>query len=118
MSKKVVGLYWYCGFAKRICFMPMEHKVPRTRKLAEYFLAEVCRQVGERVEDTTAGLAIMVQTQLSWDMMEEHTLSDGMKYLTGFMRKECVRRSSSKVGIVDRVNNLGAMAWDIAPKLL
>ena len=82
MSKKVVGLYWYCGFAKRICFMSMEHKVPRTQKLAEYFLAEVCRQVGKRVEDTTAGLALMVQTQLSWDTMEEHTLSDGTKYLT------------------------------------
>ena len=36
---------------------------------------------------------------------------DGMKYLTGFMRKECVRKRSSKVGIADRVNNLGAMAW-------
>ena len=82
MSKKVAGLYWYCGFAKRICFMPMQHKVPRTQKLAEYFLAEVCRQVGKRVEDTTAGTALMVQTQLSWDVMEEHTLPDGMKYLT------------------------------------
>ena len=40
-----------------------------------------------------------------------------MKYLTGFMRKECVRRSSSKVGIADRVNNLGAMAWDVALEL-
>ena len=40
-----------------------------------------------------------------------------MKYLTGFMRKECVRRRSSKVGIADRVNNLGAMAWDVAPEL-
>ena len=40
-----------------------------------------------------------------------------MKYLTGFMRKECVIRSSRKVGIADRVNNLGAMAWDVAPEL-
>ena len=39
------------------------------------------------------------------------------KYLTGFMRKECVRKRSSKVGIADRVNNLGAMAWDVAPEL-
>lgn len=82
MAKKTIGLYWYCGFAKRICFMPMEHKVPRTQELAGYFLAEVCKQLGKRVEDTTAGTAIMVQTQLSWDTMEEHTLSDGTKYLT------------------------------------
>ena len=81
MMKKIC-LYWYCGFAKRICFMPMEHKVPRTLKLAEYFLGEVCKQLRKRVEDMTAGTAIMVQTQLSWDVMEEHTLSDGMKYLT------------------------------------
>lgn len=40
-----------------------------------------------------------------------------MKYLTGFMRKECVRRSSSKVGIADRVNNLGAMVDAIALEL-
>lgn len=33
------------------------------------------------------------------------------------MRKECERRSSSEVGIVDRVNDLGAMAWAVAPKL-
>ena len=33
------------------------------------------------------------------------------------MRKECEVRSSSKVGIADRVNNLGAMAWDVAPEL-
>lgn len=33
------------------------------------------------------------------------------------MRKECERRSSYKVGIVDRVNNLGAMAWAVAPEL-
>lgn len=41
-----------------------------------------------------------------------------MQCLTGFMRKECVRRSLSKVGIADRVNNLGAMACAVAPKLL
>ena len=40
-----------------------------------------------------------------------------MKCLTGFMRKGCKVRSSSKVGIADRVNNLGAMAWDVAPEL-
>ena len=40
-----------------------------------------------------------------------------MKCLTGFMRKECERRRSSEVGIVDRVNDLGAMAWAVAPKL-
>lgn len=40
-----------------------------------------------------------------------------MKCLTGFMRKECERRSSSEVGIVDRVNGLGAMAWAVAPEL-
>ncbi len=34
------------------------------------------------------------------------------------MRKECGRRSSSEVGIVDRVNDLGAMAWAVAPELL
>ena len=28
-----------------------------------------------------------------------------------------MRRSSSKVGIVDRVNGLGAMAWAVAPEL-
>lgn len=35
------------------------------------------------------------------------------------MRKECERRSSYKVGIVDKGNNLGAMAmaWAVAPKL-
>lgn len=33
------------------------------------------------------------------------------------MRKECVRRSSSEIGIVDRVNDLGAMAWAVAPEL-
>lgn len=33
------------------------------------------------------------------------------------MRKECERRSSYKVGIVDRVNDLGAMVWAVAPKL-
>ena len=33
------------------------------------------------------------------------------------MRKECERRSSSEVGIVDRVNGLGAMAWAVAPEL-
>ena len=33
------------------------------------------------------------------------------------MRKECGRRSSSEVGIVDRVNDLGAMAWAVAPEL-
>lgn len=33
------------------------------------------------------------------------------------MRKECERRSSSEVGIVDRVNGLGARAWAIALKL-
>lgn len=64
--------------------MPLEKKVPRTRKLAEYYIAEVCRQVGKRVEDTVAGTAIMVQTQLSWDVMEEHTLPSGKKYLTFF----------------------------------
>ena len=40
-----------------------------------------------------------------------------MKCLTGFMRKECERRSSNEVGIVDRVNDLGAMAWAVAPEL-
>lgn len=33
------------------------------------------------------------------------------------MRKECERRSSSEVGIVDKVNDVGAMAWAVAPKL-
>lgn len=28
-----------------------------------------------------------------------------------------MRRSSGKVGIADRVNNLGAMVWDVAPEL-
>lgn len=40
-----------------------------------------------------------------------------MKCLTGFMRKECERRSLYKVRIVDRVNGLGAMARAVAPKL-
>ena len=33
------------------------------------------------------------------------------------MRKECEIRSSSEVGIVGKGNNLGAMAWAVAPKL-
>lgn len=33
------------------------------------------------------------------------------------MGKECERRSSSEVGIVDKGNNLGAVAWAVAPKL-
>ena len=33
------------------------------------------------------------------------------------MRKECERRRSSEIGIVDRVNDLGAMAWAVAPEL-
>lgn len=33
------------------------------------------------------------------------------------MRKECERRSSSEVGIVDSFNDLGAMAWVVAPEL-
>ena len=33
------------------------------------------------------------------------------------MRKECERRRSSEVGIVDRVNGLGARAWAVAPEL-
>ena len=33
------------------------------------------------------------------------------------MRKGCERRRSSIIGIADRVNNLGAMAWDVAPEL-
>ena len=39
-----------------------------------------------------------------------------MKYLTGFMRKECERRRSSKIGIGDRFNDLGAMAYAVAPE--
>lgn len=34
------------------------------------------------------------------------------------MRKECERRRLSEVGIVDKGNDLGAMAWAVAPKLL
>lgn len=33
------------------------------------------------------------------------------------MRKECERRSPNEVGIVDRVNDLGARAWAVAPEL-
>lgn len=33
------------------------------------------------------------------------------------MRKECERRSPNEVGIVDRGNDLGAMAWAVAPEL-
>ncbi len=40
-----------------------------------------------------------------------------MKCLTGFMSKECGRRSSSEVGIVGKGNNLGARAWAVAPEL-
>lgn len=40
-----------------------------------------------------------------------------MKCLTRFMRKECERRSSNEIGIVDKVNDLGAMAWVVAPEL-
>lgn len=40
-----------------------------------------------------------------------------MKCLTGFMRKECERRRSSEIGIVDKGKDLGAMADDVAPKL-
>lgn len=40
-----------------------------------------------------------------------------MKCLTGFMRKECKRRRSSKIGVDDRVNDLDAMVWAVAPEL-
>ena len=33
------------------------------------------------------------------------------------MRKECERRCPNEVGIVDRVNDLGARAWAVAPEL-
>lgn len=33
------------------------------------------------------------------------------------MRKECERRSPNEVGIVDKSDDLGAMAWAVAPKL-
>ena len=33
------------------------------------------------------------------------------------MRKECERRSPNEVGIVDKGNNLGAMAWAVTPEL-
>ena len=37
-----------------------------------------------------------------------------MKCLTGFMRKECERRRSSEIGIVDKGKDLGAMADAVA----
>ena len=40
-----------------------------------------------------------------------------MKCLTGFMRKECERRRSSEIGIVDKGKDLGAMADVVAPEL-
>lgn len=40
-----------------------------------------------------------------------------MSCLIRFMRNECERRSSSEVGIVDSVNDLGVMAWVVAPEL-
>ena len=33
------------------------------------------------------------------------------------MRKGCERIRSSEIGIVDKVKNLGVMAWDVAPEL-
>ena len=33
------------------------------------------------------------------------------------MRKGCKRRRSSEIGIDNRVNDLGAMAWAVAPEL-
>lgn len=79
---KKMGLYWYCKWAKRICFMPLKRKVLRTQTLAEYFLKEICRQTGKKVEDVVAGTAIMLRQQLQWNVMEEHTLLNGMRYLT------------------------------------
>lgn len=51
--------------------------------------------------------------RIAWysaDVLSEVFGFGDMECLTGFMRKECEKRSLSKVGIVDRVNNLGAIA--------
>lgn len=42
----------------------------------------------------------------------------GMKCLTIFMRLACERRRASEIGIADSCNDLGAMAWAIAPELV
>ena len=34
------------------------------------------------------------------------------------MRKGCERRRSNEIGITDSCNDLGAMAWTVAPELL
>ena len=42
---------------------------------------------------------------------------NGIKCLTGFMRRGCERRRWSVVGTADEVNDLGVMAGAVAPKL-
>ena len=39
-----------------------------------------------------------------------------MKCLIIFMRLACERRRASEIGIADSCNDLGAMAWAIAPE--
>lgn len=41
-----------------------------------------------------------------------------MKCLIIFMRLACERRRVSEIGIADSCNDLGAMAWAIAPELV
>ena len=38
--------------------------------------------------------------------------------MTIFMRLACERRRASEIGIADSCNDLGAMAWAIAPELV
>ncbi|MGN0384056.1 MAG: hypothetical protein ACI4DS_07285, partial [Eubacterium sp.] len=46
--------------------------------------------------------AIQVQTEQIVERLELLWINKGsMKYLTGFMRKECERRRSSEIGIID-----------------
>lgn len=41
-----------------------------------------------------------------------------MKCLIIFMRLACERRRASEIGIADSCNDLGAMAWAMAPELV
>ena len=41
-----------------------------------------------------------------------------MKCLIIFMRLACERRRASEIGIADSCNDLGVMAWAVAPELV
>lgn len=94
-----------------------------SKLLADYYekqkVEEFIGERAERVIETMKLLGINSSriAEYSADVLSEVFGFGDMEYLTGFMRKECVRRSLSEAGIVDRVNDLGAMAWAVAPEL-